>query len=89
MQALRTPEDAVKLAMTLRDADAAWGTFCLSSAGEGGGGRQEEGENGSPKSELISGLCAAICMYKLVFAYAGLQLCSHSLCRSKGRRVHV
>lgn len=89
MQALRTPEDAVKLAMTLCDADAAWRTFCLSSAGEGGGGRQEEGENGSPKSELISGLCAAICMYKLVFAYASLQLCSHSLCRRKGRRVHV
>lgn len=87
MPALRMLEDAVKSAVTLRDVAAAWKIFCTSLSGEGGGGRQEESEKGPPKSELISGLHAAICMYKPVFAYASIQLCIQPLAMLKQRQA--
>lgn len=54
---------------------------------KGVGGRQEESEKGPPKSELISGLRAAICMCKPVFAYASIQLCIQPLAMLKQRQA--
>lgn len=46
MPALRMLEDAVKSAVTLRHVAAAWGVFCTSPSGEGGGGGRRRVETG-------------------------------------------
>lgn len=90
MPALRMLEDAVKSAVTLRRVAAAWGVFCTSPSGEGGGGGRRRVETGLQSQNRFLG-CVQLSAHTNWCLHMQASSCALSLllCRSKGRRVPV